>query len=111
MPFSFLFAWMTLLCSLIAQVLLKTGFTLVVLLASIAVYRLTFHPLARVPGPRLAAISSFWHAYHARNGRMAHLGKTLHSRYGPVVRVGPNEVWFDTKEAFQAIYSMSHPSS
>ncbi|RMJ10832.1 hypothetical protein CDV36_009537 [Fusarium kuroshium] len=105
MAFSIFFAWMTLLCSLIAQVLLKTVFTLLVLLASIAVYRLTFHPLARIPGPKLAAISNFWHAYNARNGRMAHLGKTLHSRYGPVVRVGPNEVWFDTKEAFQAIYS------
>ncbi|KAM0231879.1 hypothetical protein ACHAPO_008175 [Fusarium lateritium] len=60
---------------------------------------------AHVPGPRLAAISSFWHAYNARNGRMAYLGKTLHRKYGPVVRVGPNEVWFNTKEAFHAIYS------
>ncbi|KAG8357758.1 hypothetical protein FVEN_g4262 [Fusarium venenatum] len=60
---------------------------------------------AHVPGPRLAAISSSWHAYNARNGRMAYLGKTLHRKYGPVVRVGPNEVWFNTKEAFHAIYS------
>ncbi|KAF4982210.1 hypothetical protein FZEAL_2094 [Fusarium zealandicum] len=93
------------MCYLFAQVFLKTIFSLLVLLVSIVVYRLYLHPLARVPGPRLAAVSSFWHAYQARNGRMAYLGKTLHRRYGPVVRVGPNEVWFDTKEAFQAIYS------
>ncbi|KAG9502499.1 hypothetical protein J7337_005327 [Fusarium musae] len=37
-------------------------------------------------------------------GRMAYLGKTLHGKYGPVVRVGPNEVWFNSKEAFHAIY-------
>lgn len=36
---------------------------------------------------------------------MVELGRTLHRRYGPVVRVGPHEVWFDSKEAFQAIYS------
>ncbi|KAF4961677.1 hypothetical protein FGADI_40 [Fusarium gaditjirri] len=38
-------------------------------------------------------------------GRMAYLGRTLHRKYGPVVRVGPNEVWFNSKEAFHAIYS------
>ena len=32
------------------------------------------------------------------------LGKTLHKRYGHAVRVGPNEVWFDSAEAFKAIY-------
>ncbi|PKS10120.1 hypothetical protein jhhlp_001870 [Lomentospora prolificans] len=68
-------------------------------------YRLYIHPLARVPGPRLAALSNFWHAYQARNGRMRELGKTLHRRYGPVVRVGPDEVWFDSVEGFKHIYS------
>ncbi|KAF4966245.1 hypothetical protein FSARC_6044 [Fusarium sarcochroum] len=105
MPFSILCAGMTTLGGLIAQVLSRIVSSLLILVFSIAIYRLCFHPLARVPGPRLAAVSSIWHAYQARNGRMAHLGKTLHRRYGPVVRVGPNEVWFDSKEAFQAIYS------
>lgn len=74
-------------------------------LVSVALYRLCLHPLARVPGPRLAALSNIWYARHVRDGRMLHLGKTLHARYGPVVRVGPNEVWFDSKEAFKTIYS------
>lgn len=68
-------------------------------------YRLFLHPLSAIPGPRLAAVSNIWHAYHVRSGRMAELGKVLHQQYGPMVRIGPNEVWFDTKEAFQAIYS------
>jgi hypothetical protein len=92
--------------SLLYQVLFRVTSCLFVLVASIIIYRLYFHPLARVPGPRIAAVSSFWHAYHARNGRMALLGKTLHRQYGPVVRVGPGEVWFNSKEAFQAIYSV-----
>ncbi|CAG1988123.1 unnamed protein product [Fusarium graminearum] len=103
--FSFFFAWMMTLGSLLVSVFTRIICTLLVLVASIAIYRLYFHPLAHVPGPRFAAISSVWHAYNARNGRMAYLGKTLHRRYGPVVRVGPNEVWFNTKEAFHAIYS------
>ncbi|KAK3486903.1 cytochrome P450 [Neurospora hispaniola] len=93
----------------ITSLLLKTTtsvllFTIVIILA-IAVYRLYLHPLAGVPGPCLAALSNIWHACHARNGRMYQLGTTLHKRYGPVVRVGPNELWFDSKEAFKTIYS------
>jgi hypothetical protein len=47
-------------------------------------------------------------AWHARNGRVRELGKTLHRKYGPAVRVGPNEVWFDSKDAFKTIYSEHH---
>lgn len=70
-----------------------------------AIYRLFLHPLSSIPGPRLAAVSNVWYAYHARNGRIAKLGETLHQRYGPMVRVGPDEVWMNSKAAFKAIYS------
>jgi hypothetical protein len=106
MSLAILHTWITTLVNLSLQLFVRIISSFLVLLASIAVYRLYFHPLAQVPGPKIAAISSFWHAYNARNGRMALLGKTLHRRYGPVVRVGPNEVWFDTQEAFHAIYSV-----
>lgn len=76
-------------------------------LTTIALYRLFLHPLSGIPGPKLAAVSNVWHAYHARNGRMFDLGRTLHRKYGEVVRVGPNELWFNTPEAFDKIYSMS----
>ncbi|PPJ59512.1 hypothetical protein CBER1_11662 [Cercospora berteroae] len=72
---------------------------------SLVIYRLFFHPLAKVPGPRLAAISNIWYADHARNGDMLRLGKTLHRKYGHAVRVGPNEIWLDSKESFAKIYS------
>ncbi|KAK2040622.1 cytochrome P450 [Colletotrichum somersetense] len=80
--------------------------TLSLLLATLVVigYRLLLHPLARVPGPRLAAISNVWYAWQVRKGRMLKMGKTLHKRYGPAVRVGPNEVWFDSADAFKHIY-------
>lgn len=74
-------------------------------------YRISLHPLSRVPGPRLAALSNIWYAYHVRNGLVAQLATTLHQQYGPAVRVGPNEVWFNSKDAFKAIYSASSLSS
>ncbi|KAG9249767.1 cytochrome P450 [Emericellopsis atlantica] len=71
----------------------------------LCVYNAFLHPLARVPGPWAASLSNIWLAWHVKNGRVAELGKTLHGRYGPAVRVGPNEIWFNSKEAFRTIYS------
>lgn len=83
-------------------------FTISCILAT-CLYRISLHPLSRVPGPRLAALSNIWYAYHVRNGLVAQLATTLHQRYGPAVRVGPDEVWFNSKDAFKAIYSASSP--
>ncbi|TKW49287.1 Pisatin demethylase [Colletotrichum tanaceti] len=89
---------------LLRDLVLLTASSVLLALIVVAGYRLLLHPLARVPGPRLAAISNVWHARQACDGRMLQLGKTLHKRYGPVVRVGPNEVWFDSVDAFKHIY-------
>lgn len=90
---------------LVATITVKLLLVVLTLVFSIATYRLYFHPLSSVPGPRLAAVSNIWHAYHVRNGRMLKLGKTLHKIYGPAVRVGPNEVWLNSRAAFSQIYS------
>jgi hypothetical protein len=75
----------------------------------VLLHRLFLHPLSPVPGPKLAAISNVWHTFYARNGRMLEIGKTLHEKYGPAVRVGPNEVWLNSKDAFRSIYSAFLP--
>ena len=87
---------------------LTSFLTFVAFVLSLALYRRYFHPLARLPGPPLAAITSIWYAYHVRNGHMYQLGTELHRKYGPVVRVRPNEVWLNSKDAFKAIYSKIH---
>ncbi|KAM3443093.1 hypothetical protein MY4824_000798 [Beauveria thailandica] len=90
-----------LLCHLLGAIILA----LATLLMAVITHRLFLGPFSHIPGPRLAAVSSIWYAYHARNGTTAAIAKRLHRRYGPVVRVGPKEVWFDTKEAYDHIYS------
>lgn len=89
-------AWIDLALAFFAATVIGT--------AAIVLYRLFLHPLAGVPGPRWAAISSLWYAVQVRDGRVLQLGKKVHRNYGPVVRVAPNEVWFDSREAFKAIY-------
>ncbi|KAH9035155.1 high nitrogen upregulated cytochrome P450 monooxygenase 2 [Lactarius deliciosus] len=56
-------------------------------------YRLSpFHPLAKYPGPAIGKISKWWGAYVGGRGDLHLYYKSLHDRYGDVVRVGPNEL-------------------
>ncbi|KAF5610197.1 isotrichodermin C-15 hydroxylase (cytochrome P-450 monooxygenase CYP65A1) [Fusarium subglutinans] len=58
------------------------------------IYRLFFHPLAKFPGPKLAAVSDPFPKYEliGRNSQ------------GDVVRIAPNELSFATVQAYQDIY-------
>lgn len=63
-------------------VLLAAAFILYRL--SLVVYRCYLHPLARFPGPRLAAVTSLYEAYHeiVLNGQYSKKISELHDRYG-----------------------------
>ncbi|KAF8827445.1 hypothetical protein HHX47_DHR4000329 [Lentinula edodes] len=63
------------------------------LFISIGSYRLSpFHPLSNYPGPTIAKISKVWTVHKSMDGKLAHYYKMLHDQYGPIVRVGPNEI-------------------
>jgi hypothetical protein len=61
-------------------------------------------PLAEYPGPLLARISNIWMLYHTWLRDLPDRSLELHQRYGPIVRVGPNSLDFDGREAIQKIY-------
>lgn len=82
--------------------LLATSFA--ALLISIAIYRVFFHPLANVPGPLLAKLSSLWLLSKTYTGVEASTLQRLHRKYGPVLRIAPNEVDIADGAALQAIY-------
>ena len=53
-----------------------------------------FGPLSKVPGPKLWAISRIPRMYMEWQGEEAAGIAELHKKYGPVVRLAPNEVSF-----------------
>ncbi|KAI0443961.1 cytochrome P450 [Xylaria telfairii] len=69
------------------------------------VYNLYFHPLARYPGPKLAAVSQVWFAWVWFSGRYPIIIQDAHRKYGNVVRIAPNELSFNTIQAHRDIYS------
>ncbi|KAL9089692.1 MAG: hypothetical protein Q9159_002420 [Coniocarpon cinnabarinum] len=62
------------------------------LFLSMTLYRLFFHRLRHFPGPKIAAVSKLWHAYHCLGGQNYRFLSDLHMKYGDFVRTGPNEI-------------------
>ncbi|KAF9894565.1 hypothetical protein FE257_006450 [Aspergillus nanangensis] len=73
-------------------------------IAAILVYRACLHPLGKIPGPRIAALTSLWLTYHYWRGTWHDDILRLHDKYGPVVRIGPNEVALVDAAAAKQLY-------
>lgn len=74
-------------------------------LAAVCIYNIFFHPLRHFPGPPLARVSKLWSRIGNFYGRKSERIHEAHLRYGPVVRVGPNEVSFADSRAVRDIYT------
>ncbi|KAM3448147.1 hypothetical protein MY3296_008068 [Beauveria thailandica] len=69
-------------------------------------YRLALHPLAKVPGPKLHAAS--WFPFLWQTNIAASAPRTIeamHRKYGPVVRVGPDQVALDGSLGWSAVFA------
>jgi len=68
------------------------------------VYNVFIHPLRDFPGPIAHRASVLPSVLMLWSGRQHILLKNLHDRYGPVVRVGPNELSFIDPKAWSDMY-------
>ncbi|EZF74480.1 hypothetical protein H105_03818 [Trichophyton soudanense CBS 452.61] len=67
------------------------------------VYNLYFHPLRSYPGPWLARASRWYYSYYLKIGRLPHKTKEWHDKYCPCVRIAPDELSYNTAEAWEDI--------
>ncbi|KIX06852.1 uncharacterized protein Z518_04828 [Rhinocladiella mackenziei CBS 650.93] len=70
------------------------------------VYNVFFHPLRKYPGPKWWAASRVPFIYHSTNGRVHNEILKLHKKYGGIVRIGPKELSYTTKNAWKEIYGL-----
>ncbi|KAI9150849.1 Cytochrome P474 monooxygenase [Paramyrothecium foliicola] len=93
--------------------LLSLGFAVLLLAISYSLwhvfYNLYVHPLRRFPGPYATRASLLCKLTKSYNGNFAHYVNKLHEKYGPVVRIAPNELSFIDSKAWKDIYG--HHSS
>ncbi|KAF2759869.1 cytochrome P450 [Pseudovirgaria hyperparasitica] len=74
-------------------------------LACIAVKRRYLSLLSKHPGPFWASVTRLWKLYLTSRGR-SHIDlPALHDKYGPIVRIAPNEVSLASPEAARQLLS------
>jgi hypothetical protein len=73
-------------------------------LCTYIIYYRYFHPLAKYPGPFLASFTNVWKTYQLWTLHMPETLRQMHEKYGNVVRVGPNDLSFNSGEAVSTIY-------
>lgn len=77
---------------------------LVLYLISNAIYNVYLHPLRKYPGPKLWAASSIPWGFSFKAGNMHNSLWQIHEKYGPVVRVAPNEISYASADAWDEVY-------
>ncbi|KAF7588056.1 hypothetical protein BBP40_006225 [Aspergillus hancockii] len=89
------------------SILIAISVTIFLPLIISALYRLYIHPLRKIPGPRLAAVTKLYAFYYnyIQEGGYSKQFKGLHEKYNsPVVRIGPNHVHVDRPSFYDEVF-------
>ncbi|KAL9616019.1 MAG: hypothetical protein Q9160_009065 [Pyrenula sp. 1 TL-2023] len=76
----------------------------------LCIYRLLFHPLAKVPGPFLAKITYWYEIYYdvIHSGQYTFKLKDMHAAYGPAIRINPNEIHINDPDYLDEVFNFSN---
>lgn len=61
-------------------------------------------PLRDLPGPFFARFTRLWYFFEVCKGSFEISNLALHKKYGPIVRIAPNEYSIDNVKAAKSIY-------
>ncbi|KAJ5318481.1 cytochrome P450 [Penicillium atrosanguineum] len=78
-------------------------------LVSWCIYCRAFHPLSKVPGPFWSSFTRLWLTHAVSRGDLDVVQRELHRRYGPLVRIAPDEVACADPDAIRKIYRTTSP--
>ena len=75
-----------------------------------AVYNRFFHPYRHFPGPFWASITDLWYWRAVRYARGEDHQLPIHKKYGPFVRVSPDQIQIADPAAIETIVRRIHPT-
>ncbi|KFY13167.1 hypothetical protein V492_03442 [Pseudogymnoascus sp. VKM F-4246] len=68
------------------------------------VVRALLSPVRHIPGPFLARFTRLWYFCQVARGNFEQVNIQLHRKYGPIVRIAPNEYSFSDLDVVKTIY-------
>ncbi|KAB8291534.1 hypothetical protein EYC80_006336 [Monilinia laxa] len=70
------------------------------------IWRLYFSPIAKFPGPKLAAVSILYEIYHEiiLGGQYTFKIRKMHDEYGPIIRINPWELHINDPDYYDELY-------
>ena len=71
---------------------------------SFSILRAIYSPLRHLPGPFMARFTRGWYAWQMYCGDFHETNQKLHEKYGPIVRLSPNEYSISDPETVKTIY-------
>ncbi|KAI0517899.1 putative benzoate 4-monooxygenase cytochrome P450 [Xylaria bambusicola] len=80
----------------------------------VSISRLYFSPLSRFPGPKIAAVTSWYETFFdLSTNNFPEILEQMHQRYGPIVRVTPWELSINDAEFYNDVFASakSHRTS
>ena len=78
----------------------------VVAVTALVIYRIYFTQLSKIPGPKLAALTSLYYTFHEFQGDRQFFINALHKKYGPIVRIGSDYVSISDPTVVKEIYGV-----
>ncbi|KAH8705075.1 putative benzoate 4-monooxygenase cytochrome P450 [Talaromyces proteolyticus] len=92
---------------IIIQLPLLTFAAGILYIATTCIYRIYFHPFAKIPGPFLAKLTDAYALYHAWI-KDTHLTiYSLHNQYGTIIRYGPDKILVNDVDGMKEIYGFN----
>ncbi|KAK7542635.1 putative P450 monooxygenase [Phyllosticta citribraziliensis] len=80
---------------------------------ALGLWRLYFSPIAKFPGPRLAALTYLVEIYYellcGEGGQFPFQYRKWHQQYGPIIRVSPDELHIQDSAYHETMYSPNRP--
>ncbi|KAL6719565.1 hypothetical protein ACLMJK_003807 [Lecanora helva] len=90
-------------------------FGLVIYITVLALYRLYLSPLAKFPGPKLAALTQWYETYFEifkdGGGQFQFEYRKWHEQYGPIIRINPFEVHIHDSNYYEEFYRKPYDKS